>query len=164
MTLVADTRIRPMDAADRDAVIDLLWALNRFEDALTHDRAIERSDAEACLIADEAAATEQPGGALLVADRGGQVVGFLALAMQSGVPFVRADLRQHGQVLDLIVADGLRGKGIGQMLLQEAERLTRAAGKKALLIGVVEENTSARHAYAKFGFEPLARELVKRLD
>lgn len=156
--------IRPVMAADHEAVIDLLWELNRFEDALSEDRAIGRADAEACFRADQNAAIQEPGGALLVAESAGTIVGFLALAIETGRPFLRADLRRHGHVLDLVIAGSTRGKGIGQALLAEAERLTIQAGCKALLIGVVESNTRAIAAYRKFGFEPSAREFMKRLD
>ncbi|MGL5447180.1 MAG: GNAT family N-acetyltransferase [Rhabdaerophilum sp.] len=115
-------------------------------------------------MADEDAAAEQPGGALLVAELEGKVVGFLALSMNRGAPFVRAELRAHGHVLELIVSEDQRGKGIGQALLSKAEEITKAAGYRALLVGLVEENTAARNAYTKFGFRPLTREMIKRLD
>ena len=37
-----DIAIRDMEDGDREAVIDLIWQLNRFEDAISHDRAPQR--------------------------------------------------------------------------------------------------------------------------
>ncbi|CAN1534828.1 RimI Acetyltransferases [Rhabdaerophilaceae bacterium] len=156
--------IRPMIPADREAVIDLIWALNLFENALTDDRVTERQDAEECLKEDEDAVQKHPGGALLVADIDGSPIGFLALSMNKGSPFTRADMRGHGHVLDLIVSEDFRNQGIGQALLARAEELTKAAGYRNLLIGLVETNTNAQRAYTKFGFKPHAREMIKRIE
>lgn len=154
--------IRPMVAADRAAVIDLIWALNRHEDAITGDRPTDREAAIECLAHDERRAGKR--GSLLVAERAGQVAGFLALAIEPGVPFIRQELRRHGLVMELVVAEEARGLGLGTALLAQAERLTRAAGCNAMLIGVVRGNDGAEALYRRFGFAPYAIEMLKRLD
>jgi GNAT superfamily N-acetyltransferase len=155
--------IRAMHAADRDAVIDLVLVLNRFEDAITGDRPIDRAAARECLEYDEGRVAET-GGTMLVAEIDGAVLGFLALAIEPGVPFIRQEWRRHGLVMELVVAEGARKRGIGTALLAEAERLTRAAGCRAMLIGFVSGNDGAEALYRRFGFRPNAQEMLKRLD
>ncbi|MFI5011911.1 MAG: GNAT family N-acetyltransferase [Hyphomicrobiales bacterium] len=57
-----------------------------------------------------------------------------------------------------------RGRGVGQCLLAEAERLTRDKGLKRLAIGVLCGNDGALEAYRRFGFERHATEMLKALD
>jgi GNAT superfamily N-acetyltransferase len=159
----AGITIRAMQSADREAVVDLVWALNRFENAITGDRPLDREAAIECLEHDERRVAETEG-ALLVAEAGGVVIGFLALTIEPGVPFIRSEWRRHGLVMELVVAEGARGRGIGTALLAEAERLTRAADCRALLIGVVRGNDGAEALYRRFGFSPYAQEMLKRLD
>ena len=49
------------------------------------------------------------------------------------------------------------------MLLREAERLTREAGCKRLLIGALVANERAERTYRAFGFEPYVSILTKEL-
>jgi ribosomal protein S18 acetylase RimI-like enzyme len=155
--------IRAMRADDREAVVDLVQALNRHEDAITGDRPTDRAAAIECLARDEARVAET-GGALLVAAAEGRVLGFLALAIEPGMPFIRPELRRHGHIMELVVAETARGRGIGSALLAEAERLTRAAGCRTMLIGVVAGNAGAEALYRRTGFRPYALEMLKRLD
>jgi ribosomal protein S18 acetylase RimI-like enzyme len=66
-------------------------------------------------------------------------------------------------VTDLVVSEEWRGRGVGRTLLREAERLTRAAGYKRLLIGALAANERARRTYQAFGFEPYVSILTKEL-
>jgi RimJ/RimL family protein N-acetyltransferase len=49
------------------------------------------------------------------------------------------------------------------LLLAEAERLTREAGLKRLMIGALAANEPACRIYERFGFEPYVSLLVKEL-
>ena len=161
--------IREMRDADRDAVIALLWELNRFEAELDRtlqpfdDRDTSYEAAVACFERDCELAAEHEG-ALFVAERGGTVVGFLCWLVETGEPFVRAELRRYGYVVDLVVASSHRGGGIGTTLLEQAEKLTRSKGLNRLAIGVLRGNDGAARAYARFGFAPYSAEMFKDLD
>ena len=163
--------IRALREGDRDPVVELLWELNRYEadlDPLIQPFAAEDRDrsyaaAVACLDKDLERAAEHEG-ALLVAERGGAVVGFLCFIVETAYPFVRPEMRAYGYVADLVVADGERGRGIGTRLLAEAERLTRERHLCRLSIAVLHGNDGAARAYERFGFRPHSAELTKTLD
>lgn len=156
--------IRPFVPDERDVVIDLLQELNRIEDGFIGDRPTDRASAEACLAYDEAHIAASEGGALLVAVEDGVVLGFLALSIEKGVPFVREELRRHGRVMDLVIAEAARGGGIGSALLKEAEGIARRAGCRSVLVGVVHGNEKAQAAYAKNGFQPYTLDMLKPID
>jgi GNAT superfamily N-acetyltransferase len=161
--------IREMRDADREAVIELLWQLNRFEAELDRtkqpfdDRDVSYEAAVLSYERDCERAAEQQG-ALIVAERDGEVVGFLCWLLEAGEPYVRAELRRYGYVADLVVTAGHRGSGIGTRLLAEAETITRRKGINRLAIGVLGGNDGAARAYERFGFQSYATQMFKALD
>jgi ribosomal protein S18 acetylase RimI-like enzyme len=162
--------LREMRDTDRDAVIALLWELNRYEAELdlreqpfAPDRDTSEEAAVACLDRDCERAAEHEG-ALIVAEREGEVIGFLCWLVETTEPFVRPQMRAYGYVADLVVAGGHRGHGIGTRLLAEAERLTRARRLNRLAIGVLRGNDGAARLYERVGFSPHSTELLKALD
>lgn len=159
----ADTvALRPYRPADREVVVDLIWALNLFEDAISADRAPDREAAEACLEVDFAR-VGRDGGHLVVAEKAGRIVAFMTLVFETPQPFLRKEVAQVAWVSELVVAEGHRGQGIGTRLLHEAERLARASKVGRLMIGAITGNEAARAAYEKFGFRPAVIELAKDL-
>jgi ribosomal protein S18 acetylase RimI-like enzyme len=161
--------IREMRPSDRDAVIDLLWQLNRFEAEFDRtvqpfdDRDVSYEAAIACFDRDCERAAENEG-ALIVAERGERVIGFLCFIIETTEPFVRRALRSYGYVADLVVASGHRGRRVGTRLLTEAESLTRKKGLNRLSIGVLRGNDGAARAYERFGFQSYSTEMFKALD
>jgi ribosomal protein S18 acetylase RimI-like enzyme len=162
--VVQTVLVREMGERDREPVIDLIWALNRFENTLIGDRSEERADAVRSLDRDERTIAESTGGVLLIAEKSGCVIGFLAMSIESGAPFIRPELRRHGFVMELVVHEAHRGEGVGTSLLEEAERRVRDAGCRSMLIGVLEANQGAQIAYRKAGFAPYSREMIKMFD
>jgi ribosomal protein S18 acetylase RimI-like enzyme len=152
--------VRPMEPRDRDAVAALLLDLNRVENALTSDRHVAPEAGHDCLAENEPYIAEQ-GGAMLVAEADGRVVGTLLMSFEEEDAFVRPDLRNSAHVLDLCVDEDFRGRGIGRLLLAEAERI--AAGRSALLIGAIAGNERALGLYESAGFRRQAVELLKPL-
>nr|WP_245215684.1 GNAT family N-acetyltransferase [Pararoseomonas baculiformis] len=104
---------------------------------------------------------EETGGAALVAERGGCVVGHLFLCFEEDAAYVRAPLRPYAYVAELFVRDEARRQGIGQALLREAERLAAARGVPRLMIGVLAGNAGAEALYRRFGFRAHAIEMAK---
>jgi ribosomal protein S18 acetylase RimI-like enzyme len=87
----------------------------------------------------------------------------LGLIVQEDQVFVRADLRRHGYVSDLVVDAAWRGKGVGRLLIGEAERLTQEKGLKRLVIGVMAGNAGAERLYGELGFSVYAKAMMKPL-
>lgn len=157
------TTIRSMLESDREAVLRLLGELNDHEAALSYDRATGLDTAAACL-ADDAEKASETGGAQIVADIGGRVVGYLALQLGRAGPYVKDQWRDHVHIENIVVASGHRKAGIGQALLAEAERFARTVGRKVILLGVLPRNDVALAAYRRAGFAELSVEMVKVLD
>lgn len=156
-----DFVIRDMAASDTEPVVDLIWELNRYENALSSDRATDRDSARACLAANERRVA--PEGRHLVAERAGRVVGYACCGLVEGEPFIRTDLRLYGYVFELVVAPDCRGAGIGGALLAACETHIRSKGVKSIGIGVLAANRGAIRLYERMGFAPHVIEKVKWL-
>jgi GNAT superfamily N-acetyltransferase len=102
-------------------------------------------------------------GRIVLAQSEGITVGAMGFSLDQDAAYVADSLRNHATVTDLIVHDDWRGRGIGQVLLKEAERLTKEAGLKRLFIGVLVANERAERTYRAFGFEPYVSILSKEL-
>jgi GNAT superfamily N-acetyltransferase len=152
--------IRPATAADRPALDEQAQALNVFENPLSHDRRLDLAGGQ------ESAATllerTAHGGAMLVAEIDGTVVGHMALWFERMPPFVREELRDYAYLGDLFVREAHRGQGIGRALVAEAERLARARGVARILMGVLPGNP-AEALYRRLGYRTYAVELAKDL-
>ena len=159
---MSELPIRPFEPQDREAVVALHWELNRHEQTVSGDRALDREAAEACLADDEKQMAER-GGVALVALIDGAVAGYVCCVLADGGPFLRADLRRQAYVTTLVVGDAFRGRRVATALLGEAERYARGQGVAALGVGVLAGNAGAERLYQGFGFQPHAVEMVKRL-
>ena len=152
--------IRPAAAADRAALDEQAQLLNRYEEPFAHDSRLDAAggvESVATLLARTA-----EGGALLVAELDGRVVGHMALWFERMPPFVREALRDYAYLGDLFVREAHRGRGIGRALIAEAERLARARGAARILLGVLPGNP-AEAVYRKLGYRPYAVEMAKDL-
>lgn len=148
---------------DREAIVDLIQALNAFEADITGDRRRDRAAAEAYW-GDLLARVARQQGRIVVAEARERIVGAMGFVIEEDEIYVTAERRRRGYVTDLVVDAAWRGRGVGRMLLAEAERLTRAAGLKRLMLGVIAGNSGAERAYAAFGFAPYATLMTKDLD
>lgn len=155
--------IRPFSqATDRAAAVELFLQLNRHEFAITGDRRTDRGGAEFCV--EDMIETVGQGAVALVAEIAGSVVGLLVWASRTDETYLTETARRYGSVQDIVIAEAQRGKGIGQVLLAEAERLTREAGMTRLKLTVLSGNDVAVDAYGRFGFRDYARVMVKDFD
>jgi ribosomal protein S18 acetylase RimI-like enzyme len=153
--------IRPFEMADREAAVGLFLELNRHEFTITGDRRTDRGGAEFCV--DDMIQGLGQGAVVVVAEDGGAIVGLMVWAARTDEPYMDEAARRHGSVQDIVVAEAHRGKGIGQALLGEAERLTREAGMSRLKLTVLDGNDAAVAAYERAGYRDYARVMLKTL-
>ena len=151
---------RTASAGDQDAVVDLILALNLHEADLTGDRRRDRAGA-AGYYDELQQRLSRRNGRIVLAEGHGSIVAAMGFSVDEDAAYVTEDVRRHGTVTDLVVHREWRGKGVGRLLLAEAERLTREAGCRRLMIGVLVDNERAERLYRSAGFEPYVSILVK---
>jgi GNAT superfamily N-acetyltransferase len=97
---------------------------------------------------------------VIVADHGGEVLGFIAL---HAVPrFEHSD--RILRVMALVVDPGVRERGIGRLLMEEAERVGRELGAAWSEVTAGHHRPDARRLYEELGYDgSVAAYLRKRL-
>jgi GNAT superfamily N-acetyltransferase len=100
-----------------------------------------------------------PGSKVLAAVAGGEVVGFVAFHV---LPRFEVDER-FGRVVALVVDPGVRERGIGRMLMNEAERVALALGASFMEVTAGHHRPDARRLFESLGYDAnLAAYLRKR--
>ncbi len=142
-----NVRIRPVGEKDFGAVAELLAELGR--PALTpetteaarkvYDRHLLRSDT-----------------ASLVAERNGDLIGFLALEFRDRLNRVRP----QAWIPDLIVTSRHRGQGIGRILLDAAFAKAREHGCWSVTLESGYQRTAAHRLYTAVGMEDAGKFFV----
>jgi GNAT superfamily N-acetyltransferase len=84
-----------------------------------------------------------------VADSGGEVLGFVAVHL---LPRFEHDDR-IARVLALVVDAGVRERGVGHLLMAEAERIATAAGAAFIEVTAGHHRPDARRLYETLGYE-----------
>ncbi|MCS6816583.1 MAG: GNAT family N-acetyltransferase [Blastocatellia bacterium] len=86
-----------------------------------------------------------------------EIVGFLIARLEIGrLPLERAKVR-IGHLVTIDVHPDWQRRGIGSLLLQEAERRLHRAGARAVLLETAVDNIPAIRFYAKHGYVVLER-------
>ena len=98
---------------------------------------------------------------VIVADVGGDVLGFIAIhalpRFEHDDTFVR--------ILALVVDPGVRERGIGRLLMEEAERFGRELGCSFAEVTAGHHRPDARHLYESLGYDAsMTAYLRKRLS
>jgi len=104
-------------------------------------------------------------GRIFVAESNGNVIGFVAgSVMETSLQdLLEAFSSRDGQVHELIVASGQRGKGVGAGLMREMEKYFSEQGCAFVKVGCFAPNTSAHDFYEKCGFQDRYVVLMKKL-
>jgi ribosomal protein S18 acetylase RimI-like enzyme len=87
-----------------------------------------------------------PSAALLVARRGGEIVGLLVVSVVTTLTGVRAHLD------DVVVDENARGNGVGERLVAAAVERAKAAGAHSVELTSRAERTAAIRLYERVGF------------
>lgn len=102
--------------------------------------------------------------ALLVAEDGaGEVRGLASLHVYAPQGPSSALHGRRAYLDELIVMDGYRRKGLGRMLIMDAERWARERGAHQLLFTVWGGNTAAEHFYQSLGYGRISQVLGRTL-
>jgi GNAT superfamily N-acetyltransferase len=91
----------------------------------------------------------RPASRVVVAEAGGEVVGFIAFSF---VPRFE-NSGQFMRVIAIVVDPGVRERGIGRMLFGEAERIAVEEGAAFLEITAGHHRPEARQLYESLGYE-----------
>jgi GNAT superfamily N-acetyltransferase len=155
--------IRAYEERDETRVVSLVQELQDHEAAL-YDRMSPSQDIGSWYVSRMLRDARSSGGEVLVAEHGGDVVGYASLLVGQSSDSTMDEVRYtYAYIGDLIVTRSARGLGIGKALLLECERLARAAGEQWLRVTVLSGNSGAREAYRRAGFESLLIEMEKPL-
>ena len=84
-----------------------------------------------------------------VAESGGEVLGFVAVHL---LPRFEHDDR-IARILALVVDAGVRERGVGHLLMEEAERIATNAGAAFIEVTAGHHRPDARHLYEALGYD-----------
>jgi ribosomal protein S18 acetylase RimI-like enzyme len=102
-------------------------------------------------------------GTILVVESDCEVVGFACVLARVPHEGLDEPSGHYAFITDLIVREPFRRRGLGEALLEAAERWARTAGATDLRLGVLSENASAMRLYLRAGFKPYSEILAKPL-
>lgn len=105
-----------------------------------------------------------PAADILLAERGGEVAGFLLLQRQHTPDYTSVQPRPLVYVVDVLVAESARRGGVASALMAAAEQWGRARGADYMELSALAENRPARVFYMSRGWRPAAVVYRRRLD
>jgi N-acetylglutamate synthase-like GNAT family acetyltransferase len=136
--------LRPLETdADVDAfrTLNTEWIVTNFD----------LEDQDRRQLEDPVAAYIRPGGQILIAELDGERVGCVALAPDDEGAY---------ELSKMAVAPGVRGRGIGRLLLEGTIAYARDLGATSLFLGSNAKLASAVHLYEELGFTHVAPETL----
>ncbi len=154
--------IRDFHDRDTPAVIALADELRRFE-ARLYLRMKPSRQLGRWYVDELLAECAEADGRIFVADSSGLVVGYVCVRARVVDEARDRSQLSYAMIDDLIVASDYRGRGIGRMLIDQAQYYARRRGAAWLRIGVLASNTNAHDLYRREGFDDHLVMLEKRL-
>ena len=105
---------------------------------------------------------KEPDVLLLVAEHEGAVVGYLYAAVE---PRSWKELRDEaGFVHDVVVDEGLRGRGAARALMEEAAAWFSGRGMPRVVLWTAHRNEAAQRLFTRLGFRPTMIEMTRELS
>lgn len=104
-------------------------------------------------------------GVVYIAERRGQIVGFIAGALerQSKEDLLQCVPSNSARILELFVDEPFRRQGIGAELMKRIDEYFKQAGCDVVKVEVFEPNANAHQFYRKLGYSDRSFDLIKRL-
>lgn len=149
--------IRPAGPGDRAWVLDQAPRLHDFGPPPYRERAV--MDRAVVASIDHALGGAEGAEVLVAVGADGERLGFVHL--HGATDFFTGE--RHGHVSDIVVALEAQGRGVGQALMAAAEAWARGRGYRLLSLHVFDGNVRAREFYARLGYQPDIRKLIKPL-
>ena len=152
--------IRPATPADLKAIGRLGALLVRMHHDLDPDRFIaatpQTEDRYGSFLGTQ---LEEPNIVILVAERGGEVVGYTYAGVEE---YDYMSLRGPAGVLyDIVVDAAHRGQGVGRMLLDATLEALAAKGAPRVVLSTAEQNEPAQRLFARAGFRRTMIEMTR---
>lgn len=161
--MTAPLLIRPATPADRPDLRLAVIELQDYERLRHATRLPGEQIADAYL--DWMQRQAEADGAVLVAERDGSIIGFIAgWIEQTDNIGETADSNRFGYISDICVTPAFRGQRIATELLNGIEQYLRRAGVVRLRINSLAVNTSAQVSYERAGFVPYEILFEKLID
>jgi ribosomal protein S18 acetylase RimI-like enzyme len=101
---------------------------------------------------------------LFVAEKEGQLVGFVHAAVRDVASIPILVPRRYAQVVDLVVKNDFQRMGIGRALMDKVHDWALAQGATYVELGVWEFNQSAIAFYRQLGYKTIVRRMGRPLD
>jgi diamine N-acetyltransferase len=101
--------------------------------------------------------------ALLVAETGGNLVGFVHAVVRDTPAIPVFIPRRHAIVDGIVVKSGYQNHGIGRMLMDKTQEWAIAKGATSIALHVYEFNEAAISFYERLGYQTLSRRMSKEL-
>lgn len=98
-----------------------------------------------------------------VAEADGELVGHVHVSVQDTPPVPLLKPRRFAYIDEIVVKAAYRGRGVGHLLMKQAEAWARANGATAIELGVYEFNREAQEFYRGLGYTTLYRRMSKNL-
>jgi len=151
--------IRTFKPTDSEFILSLVTRFSEF--TLPDWRSINEIDSANHALLLKSIQTPEPDSIIFIAeDENASPVGFIHLQTQTDY----FNGEKHGYISDLAVEKSFEGKGVGKLLIHEAEEWAIQKGYHILTLYVFSGNTHAQHLYEKRGFEEEVIKYVKVLN
>jgi GNAT superfamily N-acetyltransferase len=147
---------------DKSAILTFIQGLQVFEHAMEPDRRTDATVAEE-FYREITSRVQKRKGQILIAELGGQAVGWAVVYPDENDIYVEARERTFAYISELFVVEETRGTGVGRNLIAACESWARDRGITVMLIGVLSGNRRAEAIYRQAGFAPYATQLRKYL-
>jgi len=137
----------------REALIeDLPQLLDIYNDIILHTTAVYDYEPHTLEMRKQWFETKQQTGfPVFVAEDNGEIVGFSSIG-----PFRAWAAYKFSVENSIYVKDGIRGKGIGKILLPPIIDASKQLGMHTIIAGIDASNESSLHLHKSFGFEEVA--------
>jgi len=103
-----------------------------------------------------------PGSFVLVARRGGRLLGYAVVGIEEGDETYATGDRQ-AEICTLAVLPGERDHGLGAALVEELERRLLAEGVTDVFVGTMHGNDAAQRFYERRGYTPFVHMSYRKL-